>query len=98
MKKYMTIEMPDKSIWKVPTAIIACHRATHYAQEFDGNFQKSMGEDTLPLFNSDEYEIEDWAQNNMNWKDVEKHAVMVSSGEINYEEGWANGEKDFTDD
>ena len=97
MKKYMTIEMPDGSWWKVPVAIIASNRAEAYKGEFDGDVFRSLNEDTIPLFSSDEYEIEDWAQNNMNWSDVSAHAVLVSSGSTDYQEGWVNGEKGFTD-
>ena len=98
MKKYMTIEMPDKSVWKVPVALIASSRAEAYKDEFGGDVFRSLNEDTIPLFTDDEYEIEDWAANNMNWKDVKAHAVMVSGGTVDYQEGWCNGEKGFTDE
>lgn len=95
MKRFMTIEMPDKSIWSVPVAIIASSRAEYYKHEFGGDVFRSLNEDTIPLFESEEYEIEDWAQNNMNWKDVSAHAVMIQGGSVDYQEGWVNGEKGF---
>jgi hypothetical protein len=98
MKKYMTIEMPDKSVWQVPVAVIASNRAEAYKHEFGGDVFRSLNEDTIPLFKDDEYAIEDWAANNMNWRDVAKHAVMVSGGDVDYQEGWVNGEKDFSND
>jgi hypothetical protein len=42
----------------------------------------------------DDYEIEDWAANNMNWVDVQAIAVKVSIKEVNFQEGWVNGEKE----
>lgn len=96
MKKYMTIEMPDKSVWQVPVAVIASNRAEAYKHEFGGDIERSLAEDTIPLF-TDTYEIEDWAANNMNWRDVAKHAVMVSGGDVDYQAGWVNGEKGFTE-
>ncbi|HFU4527676.1 TPA: hypothetical protein ACJCWB_000478 [Yersinia enterocolitica] len=44
---------------------------------------------------SHEEDIEDWAENNMNWSDVEEFAVMTTPPEEDYQEGWVNGEKKF---
>lgn len=95
--KYMTIEMPDSSVWKVPVAIIADHRAECYKSEFGGDHTRSLKEDTLPLFEEDHYNIEDWAANNMNWSDVVAHAQIVRQGECDYEDGWCNGDKNIID-
>jgi hypothetical protein len=92
--------MSDGSKWDVPVMVIARNRAEHYVaadEEFGGDFQKALKEDTIPLFESDDYEIEDWAANNMNWNEVKAHAVRVEDGEIDFEEGWANGEKEIVD-
>ena len=90
-KKYVTT-MTGGSRWAVCVGDIALSRAEYYAKEFDGDVQKSLREDTLPLFESDEYEIEDWAQNNMNWSDVRHLATCISHGDCDYEEGWCNGD------
>lgn len=89
------VEMPDGSRWRIPVEVIARNRATHYAHEFDGDVERSLNEDTGPLFESDDYEIEDWAANNMNWADVQAAAVRVADPRTqeNYQEGWVNGEK-----
>lgn len=52
MHKYMTIEMQDGSIWGVPVEMIAKNRAAHYAHEFDGDVERSLAEDTIPLCQS----------------------------------------------
>lgn len=91
--KVLRVNMPDGSKWDVPVSVIAQHRAEHYAHEFGGDVQDSLDEDTLPLFESDHYAVEDWAANNMNWSDVERVAVMSVAGEIDYQEGWVNGGK-----
>ncbi|MGK4442643.1 hypothetical protein ACSMDF_04650 [Yersinia enterocolitica] len=44
---------------------------------------------------SHEEDIEDWAENNMDWADVEEFAVMTIPPEADYQEGWVNGEKKF---
>lgn len=99
MKKYMTVKMPDNTVWAVPTQVISLDRAAYFASEFDGDIEKSLAEDTLLLFEQDEYQIADWAAQNMNWNDVEEHAFKVESGEeANYQYGWLNGEKGFSDE
>lgn len=41
---------------------------------------------------SDDYEIHDWAVNNMNWRDVKDHAIQIERPSLDYEDGWVNGE------
>jgi hypothetical protein len=95
MKSQMITTMPDGSKWAVPVSVIAESRADHYKSEFEGDLQRSLKEDTEPLFTEDEYEIQDWAANNMNWSDVAEHATQVSPPMIDFNEGWANGYKTF---
>ena len=96
MHKLMTVEMPDGSKWGVPVEMIARSRATHYAHEFDGDVERSLAEDTTPLFESDDYEIQDWAVNNMNWEDFDGHQVKVESAPTpDFQEAWMNGDKGF---
>lgn len=83
--------MSDGSIWSIPVEIIAYDRALRYAHEFDDNIQRSLKEDTYPLFESDHFEIKDWAQNNMNWSDVSIHAVLISPSNIDFQDDWING-------
>ena len=98
MHKYMTIAMPDKSIWAVPVEMIARHRAEHYANEFGGDVEKSLKEDTVPIFESDTDEIKDWAVNNMNWADFNGHQIKISSPSlVDFQSGWVDGEKTFID-
>lgn len=90
-KKYITT-MSDGSKWAVPVSIIAGDRAKYYAKEFGGSVERSLNEDTGPLFDSDDFEIEDWAQNNMNWDDVKDYANLIEPAKCDYQEGWMNGE------
>lgn len=97
MKQRLIVEMPDGSRWGVPVMVIARHRAAEYAHEFGGDVERSLAEDTIPLFESDEFEIKDWAANNMNWSDVQQHAGRMahSTVEPDYQEGWINGPKEL---
>lgn len=98
--KYLRVTMPDGHRYDVPVAIIARSRAEHYAHEFDGDFERSLNEDTLPLFKEYPNEISDWAANNMNWEDVEESAEMVPllpDEAPDFQEGWVNGDKEIVE-
>lgn len=98
MSKKYCVEMPDGSIWAVPVEVIARSRAAYYAEEFGGDIERSLAEDTNPLFEEDSYEIEDWARGNMDWADVKDHAERVqepSATDTDYQEGWVNGEVSY---
>lgn len=99
INKFLSIKMPDGSAWAVPVDVIATNRAQYYADEFDGDVKKSLKEDTLPLFESDNYEIKDWAACNMNWDDISQIAVQTELREedVDYQEGWVNGDKELVD-
>lgn len=96
--KVLTVTQTDGSVWAIPVMIIAADRAKHYAHEFDDNVQRSLDEDTMPLFDNDPFEIEDWAVNNMNWSDVASHAFKTKDAPPpDFQEGWMSGEKNVVD-
>lgn len=96
MHKYMTVEMPDGSVWGVPVEMIARNRAACYASEFGGNNERSLAEDTVPLFEFDDYEISDWAVNNMDWDDFAGHQVKLSDAPPpDFQDAWMSGAKGF---
>lgn len=101
MKKNYIFECSNGERWSVPVMVIARDRAKYYAEnddDFMGDFDKSLNEDTIPLFESDTYEIADWAQNNMNWSDIKAHAVKVGDAEIDMQDEWVNpADTEFTD-
>lgn len=92
--KYMTMTLENGEVWGVPVEMIARNRATHYAREFDGDIERSMVEDTIPLFNSSDYDIKDWAVNNMNWSDFTGHQVKLRDGnDRDFQSAWMECEK-----
>ena len=97
MKTTLEIQMPDGSVWGVPVMEIAKSRAAEYAAEFGGSIDRSLAEDTLPLFAADDFEIRDWAANNMNWSEVKHAAVQVRPPKPltdgDFQEAWINGDK-----
>lgn len=88
--RYIVI-MPDGSQWSVPVELIAENRAKYYAGNAGISMEASL-EETWELF-QDEFEISDWAKNNMDWKDVSKEAEQVVDPEpCDYEAAWSNAD------
>jgi len=95
MEKLYVVEMPDGTKWGVPVYVIAESKAMHYKEEYDGDMQRCLDEEIIPVFEDDYYEIHDWASGNMNWDEVEKFAVKISDPQVNsddYQDGWVNGQ------
>ena len=97
MKKYLLVEMPDLSVWRVPVQVIA-DSMTDYYVERNGEDREMAKAETEQLFTENEDEIEYWASENMNWEEVKSHAVRVGDGDADYRDGWLNGIKCVTDD
>lgn len=96
--KHLYVDMPDGNRYKIPVEMIARHRAEHYAnKDYDGDIAESLRDDTIPLFLDDDYEIEDWAVNNMNWDDVKAHATIMPKQNFLdssvFQEAWIENEK-----
>lgn len=92
--KFLLIEMPDGSKWGVPLEVIARHRAACYVDEFDGSLERSLIEDTMPLFLEDSYAAPDWASNNMRWRRVAEYAQKIEEAKpIDFEGAWTNAPK-----
>jgi len=94
-KKYI-VTMEDNSRWAIPVKMIAIERAEYFKGEFGDDIGRSLAEDTVLLFESDHYEIADWAKNNMNWSHVVKFAECITPAEIDFEDGWCNGEYEIS--
>lgn len=98
MKKYYQFTTSTGDVWRVPTMVIAKNRATYYAKKQKIDIEESLRNDTIPFFESDDFEIEDWARNNMDWSDVENHAEKLKSKGPDMQEEWVNPEEtDITD-
>lgn len=94
-RKELWITMPDGSVWGVPAVLIADNRARYYAEkDADTTYDEEMA-----FLLGDDFELEDWAANNMNWEDVAEHAYQVkpAPATVDYQEGWVNGEKEVVE-
>lgn len=96
MHKYMTVKFSDGSVWGVPVEMIARNRAEYYASEFGGDVERSLAEDTIPLFERSNYDIKDWAVGNMDWSDFDGHQVKLGTQPApDFGAEWISGEKGF---
>lgn len=102
-KKYLIVTMPDNSQWKIPAKFIAEQRAEYYATR-DCEKDKSLNYSTVfteevKYALKNEYEIVDWAENNMNWCDVKDMATELPSKkkELDFEDEWSNVNKEVVE-
>ncbi len=97
---YLTVTMPDGAIWGVPISLIARHRAEFYASpEFDGDVERSLNEDTRPLFEESPGAIQNWAVNNMDWDDFYPHQVILQRAPApDFQKAWLEAPKGFSKD
>ena len=96
--KYLAVTQRDGSVWAVPVSVIAKNRAAHYAPEFGGDVDRSLQEDTMPLFDLDSYEIEDWAVNQMDWSNFGNTCYQMTPAVApDFQEAWMSGKKEVID-
>ncbi len=99
--KFLKVSMPDGSKWKIPVRVIAEHRAKYYANKKHISLEQALNEYVLPIFEEDEYEVEEWATNQMDWEDVVKYAEKIKDTGLTAEElqeGWVNGDKEIIEE
>lgn len=83
------VTFSDGSRWTFPAHVIADNRATYYAGRDGDTTYEAEYEYAI----NDDYELTDWALNNMNWEDVETSATRaVDPLPIDYEDEWCNAD------
>lgn len=98
MKQLITMKMPDGTTWAVDVEDVVVSRADHYKSEFDGDITRSIEEDTKPLFEEEEYQIRDWAFNNMNWEDFKNPRKIADAPVLtpeDFNEAWNSADKEL---
>lgn len=96
--KYLQVTMPDKSLWEMPAYLIAQARAIalarHDTQQENGPAFYEVYKQEVEVGMADEYELIDWASDNLSFQDVDHALVQVQSGKpVDYAKGWTNGRK-----
>ena len=77
--KVIEVTMSNGDVWEVDAEAVADHRISHYRENHtdEPNWEKEEREWLM----SDDYELIDWMQNNMDWADIEPHADKIEDGE-----------------
>ncbi len=76
MNKFLTITFSTGHIYEVPAAAVAEDRTAYYAVQDPDRTREQHAAETEAMFAS-EFELFDWAKNNMNWSDLQKRARLV---------------------
>lgn len=102
MSKQLVVKFSDGSKWGIPAEYIARKRAEYYAlHDIGGSLTPENTEDYNRIVTeeigyalNDDYEITDWASNNMDWSDVVDLARRISEPKaIDMQKEWSNAEK-----
>jgi hypothetical protein len=94
-QKWLKVTMPDGTHWNVSVELVAHNRALYYAKSEEITYLLALHE-TKELFKNN-WEVIDWATNNMDWDDVRLTAWKSHepADEIGYQEGWVNGDHEI---
>jgi len=103
-KKYLIVTFSDGKKFRIKAGAVATHRATYYAikdlenikdklfpEEYNSEYDRIKTKEYNCAM-MDEYELIDWAQNNMDWSMLVPFAEEEESKIINYDEEWCNAE------
>lgn len=93
MSKYIRVDMPDGSKWDVPAAVVA----TNYVDNHFGKTRNYVWRQSFDAVMEQPDTLLDWAESNINWSYVEPHAQKVQDADIDYQDGWVNGQKEVVE-
>lgn len=91
MKPFIQITFSSGHVFEVPTAVVAENRTAYYAMVEPGRTRQQHEAETAIFFESDSY-LFDWMRGNMNWDEIEKHAMLVAYKPVNFKAAWPDAE------
>ena len=92
---FLKIRFSNGDLFAIPARVVAENRADYYA-DLDGyDIGSNEWEAEILSALNNEFEIEDWAGNSMDWKDLEPYAKKMSIEEFDYEEEWPDADLEF---
>jgi len=99
MKKYLKVQFSNGDIFAIPARIIAEDRAKYYAKIDGYDFESNEWEAEVQYALDNEFEIKDWAGNNMNWPDLESYAKLIDEDRkiFDYNDNWGEVELKLSD-
>lgn len=98
MEKYLGVNFSNGEYYLIPCSFIARKRTEYYA-EIDEFKEGSKEWDEEYKYSMNDYEIRDWAANNMNWEDVEEVAIKVETKNqpYDYQKEWTNVDSEIVE-
>jgi hypothetical protein len=93
MEKILRVKFSNGDEFGIPVRVIAEHRANDYAETDGYEKESNEWEQEVQYAMNDEYEIEDWAANNMNWSELEPFATLLDKSDFDYEDQWGDADK-----
>lgn len=102
MEKYILVTFFNGDRYEIPAKVVAENRA-HYCAKFEDD--DTEGEGKYNLIYDEEYEyainnnfeLKDWAECCMNWKDLEPYAKLVKREEIDLDLEWTSATKEVVE-
>lgn len=97
-EKYLKVRFANGDLFAIPARIIAENRANYYA-DLDGyDLGSNEWEAEVITALKEEFEIEDWAGNNMDWKDLEPYAQRINENiEFDYNDQYPDADIELID-
>ena len=100
--KYVYVTFSNGETYRIPATEIAESRANYYADidsEGDESVYDVIFKQEYNYTMNDNFELIDWAENNMNWQDLQGVAEYVGQDDhIDYENEWCNADKEILAD
>jgi hypothetical protein len=99
--KYLYVKFSDAT-YRIPAEVIADNRAAYFATHDTSETTPHDDSEWLRIYHeefaytlNDEYEITDWASNNLNWEDVSASAIRIEDApKPDYANEWINADKE----
>lgn len=99
MSKYLYVTFSDRKVYRIPAEVIALSRADYYVQHDLDTEHITPRQVQHAMKEEYEYALEDnsilfdWAQNNIDWEDVQEDAEFVNQhmeDVDSYHDQWPN--------
>lgn len=86
-KRYF-MKFTDGSTWAIPVHVILLNHSEYVASNSGQDPMAALEAETIPYFEEDVSNIEDWAKNNMNWSEISEHAVQITPPSLDFQNEW----------
>lgn len=75
----LLITLPNKEKFILPMIVVALNHANHFKNKFGMNLDRSLNDNSLPMFANEPHKAKRWLQDNMIWEDIELHVRKINN-------------------